>query len=66
MILAEIHFPLSRVSWATRDVVLPKHDKTATPWVFTAPYSRIRKDANGFYILSYKKRVAVTMWSRME
>lgn len=66
MTLAEIHFPYNRVLWEARHVVLPKHDKTATPWAFTSPYSRIRKDDNGFYILSHKKRVAVTLWNRVE
>jgi hypothetical protein len=42
-------------------MVLPEHDKTATEYVFTSPYARIRKDTNGTYILYRKKRVAVTL-----
>lgn len=62
MILATLHLPnRAYTSWATRDVMLPKRDKTATEYVFTSPYARIRKDDNGLYILRHKKRVGVTL-----
>ena len=62
MIVATLHLPnRSYTSWATRDMVLPKYDKTATEYVFTSPYARIHKDTNGTYILHRKKRVAVTL-----
>lgn len=62
MIVATLHLPnRSYTSWATRDMVLPKYDKTATEYVFTSPYARIRKDTNGMYILHKKKRVSVTL-----
>jgi hypothetical protein len=62
MILATLHLPdRAYTSWATRGVVSPKNDKSATDFVFTSPYARIRKDDNGLYILRYKKRVSVTL-----
>ncbi len=62
MILATLHLPnRAYTSWATRDVMLPKRDKTATEYVFTSPYARIRKDDKGLYILRHKRRVSVTL-----
>lgn len=62
MILATLHLPdRASTSWATRGMMLPKNDKTATDFVFTSPYARIRKDDQGLYILRHKKRVGVTL-----
>ena len=62
MIVATLHLPeRAYTSWATRGVMLPKRDKTATDFVFTSPYARIRKDDNGLYILRHKVRVPVTL-----
>lgn len=62
MILATLHLPeRAYTSWATRGVMLPKNDKSATDFVFTSPYARIRKDDKGLYILSHGKRVPVTL-----
>ena len=42
---------------ATRIVVPPENDKTATPIVFGYPYARLRCDENGMFILRHKVRV---------
>lgn len=51
---------------AARIVPKPMNDKTATEYVFSIPYRRVRQDSLGQYILVKGKCIPVTLCNVQE
>lgn len=62
--MSNLVLPLSKTRAATfklRDVVQPKSNRKATPYVFGAPYRRVYEDKDGLFITWFGNRKTVLL-----